>query len=626
MSKFKTPLILSIIHLFTILSHTISHPIMISEVVFNYPYEKEKNQYIEIINNSPYTIDLRAYDIYIQGYKINPTLISNDIESTNINYTYYLNPGDVAVILPYDYLTSSMPFYFSNTIILFSSTKYLGKNGPIKKEDISTIKIVSNDIVIDSLPSINDDSVGVERTFRENETNTASTSIISPGYIRDENLYIHFSKLLYKFPETIEILLNIQTNVNQIPITILGKGEILLFRESGSLFRGTIVPSYNGEKIIAKFQNIHSSTRTLDIFSISNLEEHLMINEICFYPSKSWFSYFSSGTLSNSTNISDKYIEIINISKSNVPITNTYLHIMNLSTNYYIKLSENVYYSSTYGYSTNLSELSPGEYLIAKTGDIKHDHLFMLKNNHPYRGGKILSLVEMKGLNIFPSAHSNYYNYESNGTISLLPDGLPTKLGGKYRNYYETPGKYNGFSTPSIIVDNEYKKVGEVLKLWIITKEKVPFTEMTLRTKNSEIFRSFLITNQGFWYYREFNLNKSGDIPTEENDEITIEFNYQGQKYEKKVFVIPQEAKQIFNNPTPFLERMIIRRGENIRILNISKGDEITILTSNYHPTLKIVSDKTGIFEVSTHNLVRGIYLVLIKSKKGNLITKVLVK
>jgi hypothetical protein len=626
MVKGRKLLILLITYLLLILPYVVSYSIMISEVVFNYPYEKEKNQYIEIINDSPYTIDLRNYDIYLQGYKINLTILSNDIESDDIKYTYYLNPGDVAVILPYDYLTSSIPFYFSNTIIFFSSTKYLGKNGPIKKEDISTIKIVSNGVVIDSLPSINNNSVNIERIFHGSETNTLQTDIISPGYIRNENLYIHFGKLLYNFPDTIEIFLNIQTNVNQISLTILGRGEILLSRESGNLFRGTVVPRYNGEKIIAKFQNIYSSTRALDIFNIGNLEESLAINEVCFYPSKSWFSYFSSGTLLNSTNTLDKYIEIVNFSKSNISITNSYIHVMSPLTNYYIRLLENAYYSSIYGYSTNLLQISPGEYLIAKVGDVKHDSLVMLKDNHPYRGGKILSLVEMKGLNIFPLAHSNYYIYESNRTVSLLPDGLPTKLGGKYRNYYETPAKYNGFSTPSIIVDNEYKKVGEILKLLIITKEKEPFTEVVFRTKNSRILRTFLITNQGFWYYGEFTINKLGEIPTEEDDEINIEFTYNGQKYERKVFVIPQSSYPIGIQDNPFLEKEILNKGEKIRIFNISKGDEITIFTFDYYPVLKVVSDKKGIFEVSTSNLVRGIYIVMIKSKKGNYVTKILLK
>lgn len=602
------------------------YPMMISEVVFNFPYEKEKNQYIEIVNLLPFTVDLRNYEIYLQGYKINLTTYTNSIESPVTQDSFYLEPGRVAIILPYEYLTSSMPFYFSNVTVLFSTTKYLGKNGPIKREDIGTIKIVSNNVVIDSLPSIQEDSIGIERTLTTDGTNTTSTEIISPGYVRTDE-YIYFGKLLYDFPSTGEIFLHSQTNANQVNLEILGRGEVTLTKVSENTFKGTIIPIYNGEKVIAKSGNLYTSTRFLNLFEIGGLDENLVINEVCLTPSKSWFSYFSSGLFSDSVNTSDKYIEIINISQSPVPITNMYIQVMG-STNYNIKISDEIYYSSKFGYSTEMVQISPGEYVVAKAGDIKAESLIMLKDNHPYRGGKVLSFVEMKGMNIFPLEHSNYYTYESNRTISLLPDGLPTRLGGKYRNYYETPSAYNGFSSPTIIVDNEYKKVGESVRVWIVTKEKEPYTEITLKTKNSGMFRTFLITNQGFWYYREFKISDNGseDIVVNESDEIELEFNYNGQKYTKSVFLIPGNSYLVNETNNILLKKGIVKRGDSIVVMNVSTGDEIIVLTSNYYPVMKMVSDRNGIFEFSTSNLVRGLYILVVRGKKGNFVNKFFVK
>lgn len=600
---------------------------VISEVLFNYPYESEYCQYIEIFNNTSSTIDLRYFSFLVQGYEIKITnLFLSDFETEGITNSSILQPNQFAVILPYSYYLTSKPFYFpSNTIILTTPTKYLGKTTHITKDMLSTIKLISNNNVLDSVNMniTSGEGVCIERIgseFRFSQTP-------SYGFIpNDSNIW--FPKQVYSMNEGVEVFLKFQTNIDTINIELVGKGNLTLNRVSENIFRGILQPTYNGDRIVAKFGNITATTRTLNLFELSPLKNTLLINEICFLPSRRWLDYFQGGSGIGTPREIDKYFEIINVSSNRIYLTNTYLHCLNNQKEIILGIKENIFYSSQRGFSTNLLYIEPYEYILVSSPNISGDMIFLLKDNHPYRGGKIIHFCEPKDVKIIPFSHSNTFSVSNKPTISLLPNGFPTEFGGRFLNWSETPSRYNGFSSPSIVFDSKFKKIEEKINIYLVDEifDDVIFTR--IHTKNTKISRSLVLTNMGFWYYGEFTIstNPLDPVYVSEEDEVVVEYNKSGFVFYDTFFVIPQDSIQISKDNTPILEKGILKLGENIRFINVMKGDIIRFFTTDGFFIKEFVVNESEVFEISSLFLSRrGIYIIEVDRKGIKNIYKVVI-
>lgn len=600
---------------------------IITEILINYPYERDTCQYIEIFNNTQNTLDLRQYSISVQGYEIKITnLFLEDFETEGITNSYLLEPNQFAVILPYSYTYSSKPFYFPpNTLILISSTKYLGKTIPLNKDILQTITLLSNQIPIDyvSTTSLPESTISFERngnTFIPSQT---------PSFgFTNKPTRIYFSKQIYKPNETVEIFLEVPTNSDYIEVEILNKGKINLKRLSSNTYKGSFNINRNGERIIAKYNNLITTTRILDLFELSENFENILINEINFSPQKSWFNYFLGGNINQKPSESDKYIELVNLSQANIPISNLYLHCIQNDKEIILKLKDYIIYSSKRGIITNTTEIEPEEYVIFSTPNLTSNMVFMLKDHHPYKGGKILHFAEESGLNIIPFSHSNKFINKGYPSVSLLPNAFPNKLGGKFLNWNETPARYNGFRDPSIVVDSKYKKIPSDLEIYIIDEILEPTKTIKIYSKESKIVRTLEITNQGFWYYGKYKIstNPLNPIYVKELDEITIEYSKNFQNFSETITILPSNFSEISSAKEPFLERSIIKPRETIRILNTKKHDTITFFTKegNFIKTIKV--DKNDIYEIDSSFLGKnGIFIIQLERNNLRQIFKLLI-
>lgn len=616
------------IFLIFILFFSKSYGQIITEIVINYPYERDICQYIEIFNNTQNTIDLRQYSFLVQGYEIKITnLFLSDFETEGITNSFLLEPNQFAIILPYSYSYSSKPFYFSsNTLILTTSTKYLGKTIPLNTDIIQTLKLLSNQILVDSVSLIypSESFVSLER----NGNTFYSSQITSFGFTNNP-IKMYFSKQVYKPNEKITLFLEISTNLDSLEVELVGRERIILKKISPNVFEGSIYGLKNGERIIARFNNLTATTKVLDLFELSENYETILINEVNFLPKKSWFNYFLGGSIDKKPSESDKYIEIVNLSSKNIPISNLYLHCFQTTGNEIVfSLKEQVLFSSKRGIITNTTEIQPEEYVIFYTPNIKSNMLFMLKDNHPYKGGKILHFVEADNLNIIPFYHSNRFIPKGNPTVSLLPNALPTKLGGRFLNWSETPARYNGFNDPSIIVDSKYKKVFSDLEIYIIDEVLEPTKTIRVFSKETKIVRTLEITNKGFWYYGKYRISTDplSSIYVKEIDEITIEYSKNFQNFSETISIIPQNFTEIYSIEKPFLERSIIKPRETIKILNVKKGDTITFFTKEGNYIKKFKVDKNGVYEIDSSLLGKnGIFIIQLTRNNYHQLMKIII-
>ena len=601
---------------------------VISEVLFNYPHERENCQYIEIYNNLNQTIDLRNFKFTVQGYEIKITnIFLGDFETEGITNSFLLNPGQTAVILPYFYVQSSKPFYFpSNTLILTTSTKYLANTTPLNYDILTSIKLISNDQVIDYISSVQHQNQGISLVRYNN--NFFLTDKPSFGFIEaDKHLWL--SKYVYHPKDAVEIFLRIETNVNTVQLELLGKGYITLSKVSENLFKGTVTFYQNGEKIVAKFHDIVTSARCIDLFEISReMSEKMLLNEICFSPTKRWFDFFLGNPLVGPTTEKDKYIEIVNLHSQDLPITNVYIHAMNESKEIMINLKENVFYSSLRGIVSNIDSIKPYEYLLISSPGITSNMCFTLKDNHPYKGGKIVHLAEEKNLKIIPFTHSNSFTLYNKPTVSVLPNAFPNRLGGKFLNWRETPARYNGFQEPTIILDSKFKKINSKISIYLIS-EILENTVIPLKvtTKNSRISRNINLTNLGLWYFGEFEISNSPNavIYVEANDEVTIEYNYGTQRFLETFFVIPENALQISKDGEVVMEKSVIKRRETIRFINTKKGDRIKFFSKDGNFIRELTVENEKVQEVDSSFLTKGIYIIQYQKGKTTSILKLVI-
>ncbi|MCX8029318.1 MAG: lamin tail domain-containing protein [Brevinematales bacterium] len=602
--------------------------LQITEILINYPYESNYCQYIEIFNNSPNPIDLRDFKLSVQGYEIKITnLYLSDFETEGITNSFILNSSNIAVILPYSYSYSSKPFYFpSNTLILTTSTKYLAKEIPLNYNIVSTVKLISNTTTIDQVNtgSLTLNSISLER----NGTLFYSTGNPSPGYI-DKDKRIWFSKYLYNPNEIVEVFLNFQTNSDRLNVKLIGKGDIVVSKIGQNLYKGYITGFNNGERIVAKYDNLNSTSKILNLFDTnSSIYEKLLVNEVCFAPSKTWYSILQGDTPQEIGREIDKYFEIVNLHSNIIYITNLYIHCISRDMEVYYNLAERAYFSSKRGFLTNPVYIEPYEYLISSTPKITSNMVFTIKDNHPYKGGKIISFIEEKNLKLIPYSHSNEYMYLGYRTASLLPNALSIELGGKYRSWSETIARYNGYQEPSIFVDSKYKKIGTTVRIIIVDEVWNNYLTLKLISRNFGTTRILNITNQGLYYLGEYKISKEpfdGIYATEE-DEIIIEYHKDGITYRENFLAIPQNVKDIIPKETPFLEKTILKYGDKIRVLNSSRGDKITLYDKSGNFILSLNIDRNNSFEISSTFMSKNnLYIVLIERDNKKYIHKLFI-
>lgn len=602
-----------------------SYSQIITEILINYPYEKEVCQYIEIFNNTQTPINLRDFSLLVQGYEIKITnIFLSDFETEGITNSFILEPNQFAIVLPYSYAYSSKPFYFpSNTLILTTSTKYLGKTTPLNLDIIQTIKLLSNKVVVDSVSLIFPSTTFI--SFERYGNNFLPSQIPSFGFTNNP-FKIYFSKPLCKPNEKITIFLEVHTNTSSIEIELVGKGTLTLTRTTSNTFESSFQISKNGERIIARFNNLPATTRALDLFQLSESYNTLLLNEINFLPTKSWLNYFFGGSQDEKIIETDKYVEIVNLSKNVIPTTNLYLHCISKQRELMFNLKELIAFSSRRGLIENPLEILPEEYLIIFTPNITSNMAFILRDNHPYKGGQILHFVEETTLGIIPFNHSNKFVFKGYPTVSLLPNAFPSKLGGKFLNWIETPARYNGFRDPSIVVDSKYKRINSDLEIYVIDEILEPTKTIRVFSKESKIVRTLEITNQGFWYYGKYKIstNPLDKIYAKELDEITIEYSRDFQNFSETVFVLPQNLVEIPPTQPPFLEKSIIKPKETIKIINVKKGDNITFFTKegNYIKTFK--ADKNDKYEIDSSFLgKKGIFIIQLTRGDHNYLLKI---
>ncbi|MEN2998445.1 MAG: hypothetical protein ABDH28_05365 [Brevinematia bacterium] len=586
---------------------------IITEVLFNYPYEKEICQYIEIFNSSTNSVDLREFSILVQGYEVKITnIFLSELETEGITNSFLLKPGQFAVILPYSYSLSSKPFFFpTNAVILTTSTKYLARATPLNEEILSTIKLLSNGTVIDSVVYSSTSGKGI--TIERNGDRFVLSEKPSFGFW-GKNKSMWFSKPLYEIYDSIELFLSIDTNTDSVDVEVLGRATITLTRVSGNTFKASLTPGHNGERIVARFGEMVSTARVLNLFETStNLGKKLLLNEVCFSPTKRWVEYFQGGSGVGPAREGDKYVEIVNISSEEIPITNLYLHGISTNTEIILNLSTSVFYSSKRGFSTILGYAEPYEYLLISAPGISSNMTYMLKDGHPYKGGKILHFLENKTLRMIPFSHSNIFIFSGNPTVSLLPNAFSTEFGGRFLNWQETPARYNGFANPSIIVDSKYKTVGTKVKIFVVEDPLENVALVRVYTKSTKISRVITLTNFGFWYYGEFliSTNQSDVLFVGENDEVTLEYYKTGKRFYETFFVIPSNAISVSIEGSPIVERSVVKVGEPVRLINVDVGDRVKFFTRDGYFVKEFEIQKAGIYELDSSLFIRrGIYFI----------------
>lgn len=605
----------------------ISFSQIISEVLFSFPYESDFCQYIEIYNNSDQTIDLRYFKLLVQGYEIGITnIFLADFETEGITNSFLLAPHHVAVVLPYSYAYSSKPFYFpSNTLILTASTKYLAKTTPLRYDILSTIKLVSNNEIVDYVSSGQFQNQGISLSRYNN--NFVITDKPSFGFVESSG-HIWFSKYIYSPKDVIEIFLRLETNANNMQLELVGRGSINLSKVSENLFKGSISFQTNGERIISKFLNMTTSVRVVDLFELSkNLNEKVLLNEICFSPTKKWYNFFLNNSIIGSPSEGDKYIEIVNLNSQEVPVTNMYIHAISSGGEIIINVKENVFYSSLRGVVSNIDYVKPYEYLLVSAPGITSNMCLILKDNHPYKGGRIVHFAEEKNLKIIPFYHTNTFISYGKPTVSILPNALPNSLGGKFLSWYETPSRYNGFQKPTILIDGKFKIIGSKISIYLVSESYEDIVMVRVITKNSRIVRNIYLTNMGLWYFGEFILSNDpySTIYVEPNDEVTIEYNLGNQRFSETFFVVPQGSMQISKNNEVVIEKSLLKSGEAIRFINTRKGDIIRFFTKDGNFLKEMEVDKDDIYEVNSLFLPRGVYVLVYQRDSIKSIFKVVI-
>lgn len=591
-------------------------PVKITEVLFNFPYEKDYCQYIELLNDTTNSVDLRNFKISVQGYEIRITnLYVSEFETDGITNSFILQPQQVAIVLPNSYSLSSKPFFFTtNTLILSSSTRYLGGSIPLNRDIVSSIRLLSNNIVVDQVNSATqyDNAISLERVGN----NFTQTQTPSFGFVRNQK-HIWFSKYLYSPNEYIEVFLSLDTNSSSVQVELIGNPNLQLTKVQGNVFRGLITPKTNGSRVIVKFEDIVSSVRVVDIFDTNSiLFENLIINEVCFLPTKKWFDHLLGFEATGIGRDIDKYFEILNTTSETIQISSMYIHCLSRENEIYTSLSREVYYSSKRGVVSNITYILPYEYLIATTPNITSNMLFTLKDGHPYKGGKIIHFIEERNLKLIPFIHSNYYTLQGKPTASVLPNGLKNSVGGRVLNWSETPGRYNGFRTPTIILDSRYKTAGSKLRIIIVDEVLDTTTPVRVITRNQRITRNITLTNKGLYYYGEFliSTNYLDSIYVSESDEVTIEYNKNGEIFSETFFVIPNNSKEISTKDDVILEKSILRYGDKIRFINVRKTDTITFFDRNGNFIRSFNPESDGVYEVVSTILAKNsIYFILVE-------------
>ncbi|MGC8766642.1 MAG: hypothetical protein ACP5QP_02980 [Brevinematia bacterium] len=596
-----------------------SYSLTITEVLYDFPYEASYCQYIELFNDTTNVVDLRTFKLSVSGYIVSITnIFLNDFECGGITNSFLLYPNQFAIVLPYSYAYSSKPFYFpTNVLVLTTSTKYLASFLPLKKEFLSYIKLISNDVVIDYVNEGNYSGMSIERT----DNGFVSKYYPTLGYCGSTNLF--FSKQIYQLNEEAEINMVITTNVNSLQVEVVGRGVITLNKFSDNIFRGRIGFSYNGERIIVKFGDIVATSRGVDLFEFSPLKGKVIINEICFNPTKRWFDYFNYGYSSGSPGEVDKYFEIISFSNDTLSLSNLFLHCVG-DTEVIINVSDNAFYSSMRGILGD-KIINVGEYILVSSPGISSNMAFMLRDGHPYKGGRLIDFVEEKRIFYIPFSHSNKFSYIGRSTVSLLPNALITDFGGKFLNWYESPSRYNGFSEPSLILDSKYKKVGEKIK--IILVDEVGGEIIPIKFYSDGISRSLTLTNLGFYYYGEFVISTNYLDPfyVKENEQVVLEYYKNGDFFTNNFFVISEGAYSLNEFSKPILEKSILRLGEKIKFLNVHPGDSIILFDSNgvMVKEFKVLDNN---FEIDSGFIVRrGVYFIKVNSGKDSIILKLFV-
>lgn len=589
----------------------ISYTQVITEVLFNYPYEKSICQYVEIFNNLSQPLDMRHFCLLVQGYEIRITnIFLSDFETEGVTNSFLLNPGQFAVVLPYSYSYSSKPFYFpSNTLILTSSTKYLGGATPLSEDILSTIRLVSNNVVVDYVSYIprGSEGVSVERGG-SGFVLTGKPSFGSLGNVRS----IWFSKYLYTTSESIEVFVRLSTNVYYLSAEVLTRGYVTLNKVSEDTFKGIITPLYNGERVVVRFEGMVSATRSLNLFEVS-AERKLVLNEVCFLPTKQWFDYFQGGSGVGRPREVDKYLEIVNLSCDDIPVSNLYIHYVSPNKELIFRVRDNAYYSSRRGAITGLDCIRQGEYILVSVPEVSSNGAYLLRDGYPYKGGKLIHFVESEGVGIIPFAHSNTFRFSGKPTVSLLPNALPAELGGRFLNWGETPARYNGFREPSIIVDSRYKKVGTVVSIYLVDEVVESMVLVRVYTRNTRVTRSIALTNAGLWFYGEFlvSTDPSATIFVMENDEVTLEYRRGDEVFFESFFVIPEGAKEIAGSGFVLIEKGVIKLGEPIKFVGVRKGDRVKIFTKEGDFVKEATIESYGIYEVNSSFLVkRGVFFV----------------
>ncbi|MCX8095985.1 MAG: hypothetical protein N3D81_00620 [Spirochaetes bacterium] len=588
-------------------------------MLFNFPYEKNYCQYLELFNDTSNSVDLRNFKIFVQGYEIRITnLHTSEFETHGITNSFILQPQQVAVILPNSYSLSSKPFFFTtNTLILSSSTKYLGGNIPLNKDIVSSIKLLSNNVVVDQVNSTTqyDNAISFERV----ENNFIPTQTPSFGFVRNQK-HIWFSKYLYSPNEYIEVFLRLNTNSSSVQVELIDNQNLQLTKVQDDVFRGLITPKTNSSKVIVRFEDIVSSVRVIDLFDTNSIFfENLLINEVCFLPMKRWLDHLLGYEASGKGREIDKYFEILNTTSETIQITSMYIHCLSRENEIYTPLGREVYYSSKRGIVSNITYILPYEYLIATTPNITSNMLFTLKDGHPYKGGRIIHFIEDRSLKLVPFVHSNYYIFQGKPTASVLPNGLKSSIGGRVLNWSETPGRYNGFRTPTIILDGKYKVVGSKLKIIIVDETLDTTTPIRIITRNSRITRSIVLTNTGLYYYGELTIstNHFDSIYVSESDEVMIEYSKSGEIFSETFFVIPHNSKEISTRDEVIIEKSILKYGDKIRFINVRRTDTITFFDRNGNFIRLLKPESEGVYEISSTSLVKNnLYFIVVE--RGN--------
>ncbi len=600
-----------------------SFSLKITEITFNLPLDTQRCQYIEVYNELPVAIDLSNLKVSIEGQIYSLELIDFDLESKGITNSFILEPNSYAIILPEGYKDSSKVFYFpSNALVLKVESYLFTQNKGIDYQNLFSVKLISNSILIDEIRNIILSNHSIVSIFRVNENDFITSETFTPGY-DNKDLEFYISPTFHDGKTPITLTLKMNTNASVLPVEILEYHTVYLTKNSSGFYSITInVPFSNGKKIVANFEGKYFATSIINnLFLLSQIYQKIQINEVCFRPSKSWYSYFREGLLITPSP-RDKYVEILNISTDIIPLTNFYIcYFSNRKTNYF-SVTAKSYFSSKLGPVSNRTEILPDEYILMETEDIDEDSLIFLSDDHPFRDGKIISFLESKGVSVLPFSHSNKFNFSaSRNTVSLLPNGFYTHFGGKYLSWYETPARYNGFAHPVIYTSSKYLSKDSKFDIFLIQELNQDFVNVSLISE--DFIRLKKLNKIGSFFTGTVNLQNENLNIKFSPYKITILYNAFYTNISTEVFITEEKIMEIAGENILLLPTLVTKNTEVIKIHNIPVGSEVKVFNPKHILVYKTITN-SRLIEINTKNIIsrRGIYRVVIITPRKEIIHK----